>query len=115
MKPSLEAETSPFARSTLTAHLGLASPFESSTLPAELDYSTYPSTHVDSCYKAQVFTYCDGMCFDLLPKWESITYLLFSASEIKAVTSFCKYALHQQKQFLNRPPAECIARDVICR
>lgn len=74
MNLSPEAETSPFARSALAARFGLASFFESSTLPAELDYSMYLSTHADSCSKAQVFMYRDGMCFDLLPKWESITY-----------------------------------------
>lgn len=114
MHLSLEAQTRPFAHSALAAHPGLSRASESSTFPAELDYSTYLSTHVDSCYKAQVFMYCCGMCFDLLPKWDSITHSLLSAFEITTVTSFCKYVLHQQKKFLNRP-AECIAHAFIYR
>lgn len=53
-----------------------------------------------------------GLCFDLPPKWESITHLLLTVFEIKTVTSFCKYTLHQQKQFLNHP-AELIAHTFI--
>lgn len=100
MNLSREAGTSPSVHSAPVAHLDLDSPSGSSTLPAELDYRVFLSTHVGSCYKAQAFLHCAGMYFDLPPKWESITYSLLSAFETRAVTSSCKRVLHQQKQFL---------------